>query len=899
MPFTFTNKCAHPLLFILTSIALLTSALFLLTIHLLFGIIHLALTLFCLSITALYLHRNQTTITRQLQIATRNARETRQLLELLHTGLFVIDTETYAILSLNTAAASMANIHKEELIGKPFDHYILSPKEVGSEAPLIIETGHSKEQRLYRHQLPPLDILISFQNATFNNKPCLLGSFADISAIKQAEATALQYTNELQRSRNTLISMMEDADASRKAIAETHEKLALIKQAVDSVQEAIAITTPSGICIYRNNGYVELFGDHIAPGGRLNPLRLCTDRAEAKKHIRISATEMNWSSEMEMRRANGTSFPAIIRSTIIRNAQNQTIGRIHVCHDITERKKAEATQAAYIQDLRKAKDISLSMMEDAEIARRETERMSKHLATSERRYRAVVEEQQELICRCGSNFSITFANQSFQSFFNLTPAGRKSLWELWPSHIQKDYQNELNQLMREGGTLNAEFMLTLSNATEHWTIWNITALKDQDHQQIEYQVVGRDETRRHLAEKELRLHREHLKELVDEKTIELEQANRKLEANLALQRRIAAQNMLLAKVIEQSDEMIFATDPNGIIIFTNQSYKELSPAERSGTAGKTFHNTLLSRIKKKKAWSGLLSCTQPDHSEAIYDCRINPVLGENGELLSIACSQRDITAKARLESQLRHAQKMQAVGTLVGGIAHDFNNLLMSISGFAHLARKKVNDEKTAKYIDNIIIAGKRGSSLVSQLMKFGRPDEIIASIREDEVNLEQLIDEVASLLSATLPSTISIHRSFHSQGTIRINSGQIHQVLINLCTNASHAMEGEGQLHLSVQDVELDECACREKGLSTPGPYACIRVKDTGCGIAPENLQRIFDPFFTTKEVGKGSGMGLAVAHGIIKEHEGVMRVESTLTGGSEFFIYLPKMYPREAIPR
>ena len=445
-----------------------------------------------------------------------------------------------------------------------------------------------------------------------------------------------------------------------------------------------------------------------------------------------------------------------------------------------------------------------------------------------------------------------------------------------------------------GGCLNAEFPLYTFQGDESWVVWTISALWDEKSGVSEFQIVGRDESRRHQAETELRHYREGLEKLVRQKTKRLQETNKQMEANLETQRRIAEQNTLLANVIEQSEDMVIATNLNGEIIFANQAYYTSHPALSGSSSGENIHRQIIEQIKTKENWSGVLRCPLTNETEMLLDCSIFPISDPDGNVISMACSQRDITNKSQLEAQLRQAQKMEAIGTLAGGIAHDFNNLLMSISGFAKLARKKVPDspetKKIIKYIDNIMMAGSRGSELVKQLLKFGRPDEILGLQRDDHIMLETLIEEVSSLLMATLPSTIIFHKNYHAHGFIHINSGQIHQVLINLCTNASHAMNGDGHLYLSVDEHSFDNEQYAAKNLPNPGSYACIRVRDTGCGISPENCQRIFDPFFTTKAVGEGSGMGLAVAHGIIKDHQGSMLVESTLGEGTEFFVYLPQ---------
>jgi PAS domain S-box-containing protein len=244
----------------------------------------------------------------------------------------------------------------------------------------------------------------------------------------------------------------------------------------------------------------------------------------------------------------------------------------------------------------------------------------------------------------------------------------------------------------------------------------------------------------------------------------------------------------------------------------------------------------------------------------------------------------------KLEAQLRQAQRMEAIGTLAGGIAHDFNNILGVMLGYAEMALYSLKEDNDLKRkLQQILKAGQRGKDLVSQILAFSRPGKP----ERKPIKVSPIIKETLKMLRATVPTTIALRSNTEEEkDAIQADSTQIHQVLINLCANAAHAMrETGGVLEVSLQAVDLDEAAAAQYHDLSPGPYAMISIKDTGHGMDKEVRERIFDPFFTTKAPGEGTGMGLAVVHGILKAHGGTITVQSEPGVGTEFQIFLPRI--------
>jgi PAS domain S-box-containing protein len=266
----------------------------------------------------------------------------------------------------------------------------------------------------------------------------------------------------------------------------------------------------------------------------------------------------------------------------------------------------------------------------------------------------------------------------------------------------------------------------------------------------------------------------------------------------------------------------------------------------------------------------------------------------NGKPYRFVGSAIDITAqkqaqidKEHLEAQLRQSQKMEAIGTLAGGIAHDFNNILGAILGYGELAQQhSAEGSALRRYLDNVLHAAGRAKSLVDRILGFSRS----GLAERAPVHIQSVTEETLELLAASLPAGIRLDQKLVA-GNVAVtgDATQLHQVVMNLCTNALHAMARGGVLSVVLDCTELSERRLLSRGTLTPGPYVRLAVSDTGSGIPPEVIHRMFDPFFTTKGVGEGTGLGLSVVHGIVADLGGAIEVTTKAGEGTTFEIWLP----------
>ncbi len=417
-------------------------------------------------------------------------------------------------------------------------------------------------------------------------------------------------------------------------------------------------------------------------------------------------------------------------------------------------------------------------------------------------------------------------------------------------------------------------------------------------------------------EKELlKVYSETLIRKLEEKTLQLEETNRALQEDIA-ERKKAEEELrwktaFLEAQVDSSMDGILVVDSEGKKILQNQRMNALwkippNIAENKDDALQV--EFVIKRTKDPVRFAAKIAHlnSHPDEVSrdiielidgTILDRYSSPVRDKAGKYYGRIWVFRDITEQRKVEEQLRQKQKMEAIGTLAGGIAHDFNNILSAILGYAELARLRMtgNSLTVEKYLDAVLEGGARAVALVQQILAFSRQEER----QRLPIEIRQAVAEPLNLLRASIPSTIEFDVSLATDlPAVLADATQVHQIVMNLCTNAAHAMRGRpGRLGVRLENFTVDALLASASPGLQPGSYVRLSISDTGHGMDAATKARIFEPFFTTKAPGEGTGLGLSVVHGIMQSYGGAITVYSQPGEGTVFHLYFPVAAEQTAV--
>jgi two-component system cell cycle sensor histidine kinase/response regulator CckA len=358
----------------------------------------------------------------------------------------------------------------------------------------------------------------------------------------------------------------------------------------------------------------------------------------------------------------------------------------------------------------------------------------------------------------------------------------------------------------------------------------------------------------------------------------------------------------LRAAVDASGEVIFMTDPEGVITFVNPEFTRLYGYTEDEVVGKVTPRILKSGgtppEQYANLWEAILAKNAVKYEivnktkegkRVIVESSANPILDERENITGFLAIQRDVTARKALEDQLRQAQKMEAIGQLAGGVAHDFNNLLTIINGYAQLVLEKLEpDNPLRPKLEEISKAGDRAEALTRQLLAFARRQVLSPQL----LNLNDVLAGMERMLPRLIGEAIElVYEPGKELGIVKADQGQIEQVIMNLAVNARDAMPHGGKLTFGTANVELDEGYAQGHAEVVPGRYVLMSVSDNGVGMDAGTLSHIFEPFFTTKERGKGTGLGLSTVFGIVKQSGGHVSAYSEVGLGTTVKIYLPRV--------
>jgi two-component system, cell cycle sensor histidine kinase and response regulator CckA len=374
---------------------------------------------------------------------------------------------------------------------------------------------------------------------------------------------------------------------------------------------------------------------------------------------------------------------------------------------------------------------------------------------------------------------------------------------------------------------------------------------------------------------------------------------------IARARRSEEAQRRLSTAIEQASEGVLITDPQGIVQYVNPALEKITGYRRDELIGRTpgilksgehdaaFYRHLWGTIRAGKTWSGHFTNRRKDGQLYQEEATISPVRDASGQIANFVAVKRDITEQLRLSSQLFQAQKMEAVGTLAGGVAHDFNNILQVVLGYSELMLSDEHfPERYREDLTRVHQTAGTGADLVQRLLTFSRKTEV----KPRPLNLNRRIEQLQKMLSRTLPKMIEMELILADDlAAINADPTQMEQVLMNLAVNARDAMPEGGRLIIRTENTALDEHYCTTHLDVEPGRYVLLSVSDTGNGMDKDTAQHIFEPFFTTKGPREGTGLGLAMVYGIVKQHGGHITCYSEVSQGTVFSMYFPALVSEE----
>ena len=423
----------------------------------------------------------------------------------------------------------------------------------------------------------------------------------------------------------------------------------------------------------------------------------------------------------------------------------------------------------------------------------------------------------------------------------------------------------------------------------------------RDTYEIEHRIIRRDSGEVRTVHEKCEHFRNAAGQVVRSIGMVLDITERK-RAEALRQALIEQERLRLGAAVEMASEAVVMADQEGRILYVNAAFEKINRLNKAAAVNRNYFELIAGDapaaemrafVGRGEAWNGHLKLERPGERAVELEVVATPVKEPPGILIT----ERDITQEVVLQEQVRQAQKMEALGTLAGGIAHDFNNILGAITINTELALLDAEEGCPAREsLPLILRAAERGKELVKQIVTFSRQREWERS----PLRIAPIVQEALQLFRATLPESVAVHETIGAESAaVEAHPAQVHQILSNLCQNASLAMRGKpGRLEVKLDTAYVDAAmAARHSGLK-PGPYVRLSVADSGCGMSREVLSRVFEPFFTTRSPGEGSGLGLSVVHGIVKSYGGAITAYSEVGKGSTFSVFLPLLPEDSRLP-
>jgi PAS domain S-box-containing protein len=496
----------------------------------------------------------------------------------------------------------------------------------------------------------------------------------------------------------------------------------------------------------------------------------------------------------------------------------------------------------------------------------ESERLRGAAEASERRLRELVQSIDAIVWEAeAKTHQFTFVSRRAEQILGYPVEQWLGQTDFWVEHLhpldREQAVSARRQAVAEGRDHSLEYRVLAADGRQVWLHDTTHVVLDAEGRPIQLRGVAIDSSKEKLAQ---------------------------------------AERMLLMTAIEQSAEGIVITDAQGTIQYVNPAFSRVSGYSRSEALGKNprilksgkqdeaYYKKLWTTILAGEIWQDEITNRRSDGGLYTEQMTIAPVRDQRGEITHFIAIKAEVTERKRLEQQLRQAQKMEAVGRLAGGVAHDFNNMLTIISGYSGLLLEHPGTvEPLRGYINEIKNASGQAASLTRQLLAFSRQHVLAPRV----LDLNAVVANIEKMLKRLIGEDINLVTVLGERlWPVKADAGQLEQVLLNLAVNARDAMPDGGVLTVETSNVAMDSTSAQAHFPLSPGPYVLLAFSDTGIGMDAETQARIFEPFFTTKEKGKGTGLGLAMVYGIVKQSRGYIWVYSEVGKGTTFKIYLPR---------
>jgi PAS domain S-box-containing protein len=657
---------------------------------------------------------------------------------------------------------------------------------------------------------------------------------------RNGERVWIAWTNKPVRDENgrivEVLGVGNDITELKRARDELFNSRQMLQSVLDNIPQRVFWKDRNSVFVGCNKGFVldcgyEDLGELVGKTDYEHASAATADlyRADDREVMESGRPKINY--EEPQIRPDGSQAWLITSKVPMFDRDGQVIGVLGTYEDITERKRGE-------EALRK----------------------------SEERYRRVIENMGDVFYRTDKRGVIVMASPSAAGvlgYDSIDELQGKPVENFW---MHPDEREEFMRSIRKDGVVrDREITLKKKDGSPLSGSVTSTLSKDDQGNILGVEGIFRDITERKRAEEE---------------------------------------RMRMATVIEQAAEGIIITDTKWIIDYVNPAFTTMTGYEDTEAIGehlrilksdkhdRAFYRDIRKTLTEGHVWSGRLTNKKKDGSLYETEVTASPVRNQSGAIINYVSIYRDITRQVKLEMDLRQSQKMEAIGTLAGGIAHDFNNILTAIVGHAEIARFTLEEANPVhRNLDQVLQASARAADLVKRILAFSRQTEQ----RRQPVPIVSIVREALKLLRPSLPTTIEIRDEISlspEDGVIFADPTEIHQVLINLCTNAAYAMRASGGvLLIRLSYSAVDGCRHSPHPDLKPGRYVCLAVSDTGHGIEPAVMEKIFDPYFTTKMTGEGTGLGLSVVRGIVRAYGGAIIVESTPGKGTTFNVFLRSM--------